>query len=98
MWYNVTIKGHSPNESEKEKMKVFRRLPTEEEIKAAKFNKSIEIIQSICHVAAILFFFVGFYLMIYSACLVEIGEFSSAFLESSKGVVYVLVCFVLSIM
>lgn len=65
-------------------MEVLWRLPTEEEIKAARFNRVIDIIQEVCHTLSVIVFIIGFGILINAVGMIECGIFGSAVFESMK--------------
>ena len=55
-------------------MNIIKRIPSDEELENARFNKKIEIIQTICHIVAGILVFAGCAQMIYGSCAIEGNE------------------------
>lgn len=55
-------------------MNIIKRIPSDEELENARFNRKIEVIQTICHIAAGVFVFAGCAHIIYGSCAIEANE------------------------
>lgn len=55
-------------------MNIIKRIPSDEELENARFNRKIEIIQTICHIVAGILVFAGCAQMIYGSCAIEGNE------------------------
>lgn len=55
-------------------MNIIKRIPSDKELENAKYNRKIEIIQTICHIAAGILVFAGCAHIIYGSCAIEANE------------------------
>lgn len=73
-------------------MNIIKRIPSDEELENAKFNRKIEIIQEVCHLVAVVLLFVGMTKIICGSCAIEGNDVLGGTMDCIGGIVSMAFC------